>query len=76
MGSRNRLGLRRSLLAQEDAQDDQDAHREELRLPVLERLLPEIRLLQMLEDGLGRLLMPGGLLVGEHRAADRVEPER
>ena len=58
MGSRNRLGLRRSLLAQEDAQDDQDAHREELRLPVLERLIPEIRLLQMLEDGLGRLLMP------------------
>jgi hypothetical protein len=43
---------------QEDAQDDEDAHREELRLPVLERLIPEIRLLQMLDDGLGRLLMP------------------
>jgi hypothetical protein len=36
MGRRNRLGLRRSLLAQEDTQDDEDAHREELRLPVLE----------------------------------------
>ena len=58
VGRRDWFGLRRSLLAQEDAQDDEDGHREELRLPVLERLIPEIRLLQMLDDGLGRLLMP------------------
>ena len=42
-GGGNRLRLRRPALPQEDRQDDQRADRQELALPVLERLEPELR---------------------------------
>src|SRR3954471_9508755 len=51
------LGLRRSTLPQIDRQGGERAHREELRLPVLQRPVPEVRGAQVLPQRQRRLVM-------------------
>src|SRR5215208_1366476 len=55
------LGFRRAALAKEDGERGERADGKELRLPVLERVLPEVRAADVCEPRDGRLVM--GLLL-------------
>jgi hypothetical protein len=65
------LGLRRSTFPQVDAEHQQHPDRQELALPVLEALVPELRINQRVGDGLWRLMMLERLLVDPARAPAR-----
>lgn len=68
--------LRRALLAQKDGQNDEGRHREELALPILERLEPKLRRAQVLEERRERLAVQRLLAVVLAHAARRVQRER
>ena len=58
MGSRNRLGLRRSLLAQEHGEQDIGSHLQEIAFPVLEhsrKVMPRLQVVGERDCGLGVL---------------------
>src|SRR5688572_279460 len=72
----DRLRFRRAMLAKVDAEDDQHRNRQELALPVLQALVPELRVGQGLNH---RLLWPAmldRLFIQPARAAKEVQPER
>src|SRR4029453_15254707 len=75
-GSGDGLGLGGAALAKEDAQHDERADREELGLPVLQRLEPELRTEQVAQGRDTRLA--GGYLLGAVRggAGDEMAEER
>src|SRR5215217_8099774 len=69
------LRLGRAALAQVDAQHQQYGDGQELALPVLEALVPELRIPKRLDHGLRGLMMLKSLLVDPARAARQMQPE-
>src|ERR1044072_61545 len=70
------LARGRPALAQVDGEDPHRADREQLRLPVLQRPLPEVRARQVLAPGDRALPMLGLLLVEDDADRDRLADPR
>ena len=76
MRRRDGFRFRRATLAKVDAEHDQHCNRQELALPVLEALVPELRIGQGLNYRLLGPAMLDRLFIQPASAASKVQPKR